>query len=339
MSTKDSESSDGPSWAVYVIAGLAWQGLKSLAAKPQVVSGRRSSAVSAQVAKQMPRAVPKFIPQSQTTQSNENKIDYGFVIPSSDHMRLRDSLGADQRTVNFDWALGEVKNQETEGACTAFAMSSAVEMILKSRFQIEARVDAQRFWSSYKTPTMKGAMDAASKEQAALYATVSSASKLHPFDAGTVLQVRIDPKDFEVISLAEIAFALSEKKPIILSSTISQEVYSKEAKRSGYIYSRRISSTEGHAWLMSGVSRGLKMQGDVWFHMRNSWGANWGRGGNAYLNALHCVENACGFIAIKNISLRELQPTPLMIAASLVEPKSMDSATNANVSSNGEVEK
>lgn len=312
MSEQKSESNDGPSWLVYVIAGFAWQGLKTLAAKPHLVSGRQSTSVTNRLAVQGGKTLPKYLPpaaQDQTA-SAERSGNQQVVIPTSQHTQLRDSLGADQRTVNFDWALGEVKNQETEGACTAFAISSAVEMILKSRYQIDASVDAPRFWASYRQPSLERAIASASRGDGSLYATVKSSSKLHPFAAGTQLRIKIKESDFETLNMSQIAFALSEKKPIILSSAIAQESFSRDARGSGLIYAQRLSTTDGHAWLMSGVSRGLKMKGDVWFHMRNSWGSEWGQGGNAYLNALHCVLNPCGFLSIKNVSLKVVQPNP-----------------------------
>jgi len=305
MSDSKSDSNEGPHWIVYIIAGFLWQGVRTISRKPSVTS--------TQVAHSTTRAAIYGINSTSSGTSavanasgNREVVRPPLNLPTTEHMKLRNSLTADQRTVNIDWALGEVKNQEREGACTAFALSAAVEVLLQSRYQIEARIDAQRFWRSYKVPSITSALKAASSNESELIAEVKAASKLHPYEEGTKLQISIGEKDFSVVPMSKIVFAFAEKKPVVFLSGLFEDTLQYYAS-TGFIPARRGKKGYEHAWLMTGVSRGLKSQGDVWFHMRNSWGAEWGRNGNAYLNALHCTMNSCDFLVINSISISEIR--------------------------------
>jgi len=131
--------------------------------------------------------------------------------------------------------------------------------------------------------------------------------------------VRMKESDFEVLKFSKLAFAISDKNPVILMTSVDSGVSSMKTSQTGYIYASRQSEGSSHAMLMSGVSRGLKKQGDVWFHIRNSWGADWGKNGSTYLDSHHCVINNCDYLGIKRIMVREVEqnsPEGIAYAAS-----------------------
>ena len=315
MSEQKLETNEGNSWLVFLIIGLVGQGARVLSSKSHVVVGEATSAFTSRLALQSSKAIPRLIPAPQNTANFEQTNVFQSEIAPNELLKLRDSLRADQRTVNIDWSLGEPKDQQREGACTAYALAAAVESLLKSRYQIDAQVDAQYFWESYKIPYMTHALKAAVLPNSALFATVKSESKLHPFKAGTILHVRMKESDFEVLKLSKLAFAISDKIPVILLTSVDSGVSSMKTSQTGYIYASRQSKSSSHAMLMSGVSRGLKKQGDIWFHIRNSWGADWGKNGSTYLDSYHCLINNCDYIGIKRILVSEIkQNSPEAIA-------------------------
>lgn len=307
MSEQKLKTNEGSAWLLYLMIGLVGQGVRMLSSKSHLIVGEASSAFPVRLASQSSRAIQRLIPAPQSEAEFEQTGGIRSERTHNELLQLRDSLQADKRTVNIDWTLGEPKDQQREGACTAYAFAAAVESLLKSRYQIDAQVDAQYFWNSYKTPSMTHAMKAASLPNSALFATVKSESKLHPFKAGTILHIRMRESDFQLLTLSNLAFAISDKIPVLLLTSVDSSVSSTKMSQTGYIYASRQSESISHAMLMSGVSRGLKSRGDVWFHIRNSWGADWGRNGSTYLDSDHCVINNCDYLGIKRIMVREVE--------------------------------
>ena len=65
----------------------------------------------------------------------------------------------------------------------------------------------------------------------------------------------------------------------------------------------RAESERGHMVVLSGMNSELGPSNQLWLQVRNSWGRSWGKEGNAYVNAEHCVKNLCTFHVIKNVTI------------------------------------
>jgi len=335
MSKNNSESQDGPGWLVYLVAALVWGGIKNGVTRSKI-STRHLSSVSARVGVTGSNALQRRINASQSQEKSSSPEQPTINQDNKEFQKLRDSLVADRRTLNLDWALGAVKNQKREGACTAFSISAAIEVMLKAQFHIDGQIDALRYWSSYGTPSFEVAMKAASNSNSSLIAKVLSESHLHPYKRGALLRVIIGAGDFEYIQMSQVFSELSNNSPIVFTSRFAERRVGHWATTSGFIDAHSGDANYEHAWVLSGVSRGLKRQGDVWFHLRNSWGLDWGRLGGAYLNALHCSLNQCHFLRIKKISLVEIHPKDSIKSARVVPSASLSTTNDSFAESDAE---
>ncbi|NBX16783.1 MAG: hypothetical protein EBR09_05400 [Proteobacteria bacterium] len=210
-------------------------------------------------------------------------------------------------SIQNDWALGEVKNQKNEGACTAFAISSAVESLLMSRFQIEAKVDVHRFWKHYADPRMQSGLDTAARSKHALVAEVLSASKYHPFAKGASLSLTIPADGAELLHFSEVPAVLKQRFPVVFATVFDDIRFDRIAVSNGFIPAHFAGNSMAHAMVVSGMQTNLKKKDDMWIRLRNSWGSGWGQNGSAWMDARHCLMNGCDFYAIKKISLTEVK--------------------------------
>jgi hypothetical protein len=255
-------------------------------------------------------------PRSSYTPSRVNEHSVGQKnAPASENLaavaykKVHTEVESVGGEVGVTWALGDVKNQLNDGACTAFAVSSALETLLLSRFQIRAKVNEQKFWKSYASPepTLALAFASAAGSDANLVAEVEEPSRFHPYSKGSRLRVQVPTDGVERISMAELTESLSEGFPVLLSTTFDSLRLGASRWRA-FIPARRSSEEIGHATLLSSMHTNLKQQGDLWFQLRNSWGEEWGNKGNAYLDARHCLINSCSYLVIRKIRLFEMNP-------------------------------
>lgn len=215
--------------------------------------------------------------------------------------QLRTKLRSGTETVTVAWALRPAKDQKREGACTAYALSGAIEALLMSRYQIDAAVSADALWNLYRKPDLGEALRVSGSRGSGVTAVVQSNSRHHPFAAGTRLHVSIASDGFERIGLQDLPDVLAERYPVIFLSSHAKDALRRVPRSRPFVFASRGNDASGHAWLLSGVSVGQLTPDSLWLHLRNSWGAGWGRDGNAYLEAGHCALNACSFVAIKSL--------------------------------------
>jgi aminopeptidase C len=223
---------------------------------------------------------------------NENKTKAFQKLPNS------------KKTISIEWALQQVKDQKREGACTAFALSAAVEAYVMAQLRTKIKIDAYQFWMTYRQFNIYRAIDAASGESSRLIARVMEDSPSGKFREGELVSINIQLENVKPLVIHELADSLLAGHPILFTSQFDDNTISKVTSKNIFIPAVVAGEKEiGHVQLLTGISRNLKGKDDLWFHLRNSWGYNWGQGGSAYLNSQHCRLNQCFFLALTKLSM------------------------------------
>ncbi|MEY4063962.1 MAG: Papain family cysteine protease [Pseudomonadota bacterium] len=313
MAEKKQEAESGPSFLVCMAVASVFQYIRT---HPQKVVSRVSSSIHrVQPARlSSPAVVPHVVRGLQRVMSGSKSSEQS---PAAQAAALADASSAREYSsalaevkqagglVGVQWALGAVKNQKREGACTAFAVSSALEALLFSRFQIRARVDEKRFWKSYAKSSLQAALSVSQRESKPIFAEVLEESEFHSFPKGAQLKFEIPADGVEAISLAEVPQALRNHYPVVLATVFKDTLLDGFSQWRRFIPAHRGLRHVAHAVALSGMRYNMFRQGELLLQFRNSWGENWGSGGDGNLDARHCIINHCEMYVIKNISLVE----------------------------------
>lgn len=245
------------------------------------------------------RELLKFVRPEEIERAENERLNYDQNIQT-----MISRMPQAGRNVSIDWALQDVKDQKREGACTAYALSSAVEAFFAIKYQTKISINAQEFWAVYKTPSIDTAINATSGQRSSLFADVKVSSANGAFKKGKKLKIEVGQRGVVDIKMEDVPQYLSDGYPILFVTVHNSRSFEKLSVKNIYIPAVSAKDeTIGHVTVLSGISYGLRSPNDSWFHIRNSWGADWGKNGGALLNTEHCKINQCIFKAIKNVSV------------------------------------
>jgi C1A family cysteine protease len=193
--------------------------------------------------------------------------------------------GVAPETVDLRSSDTPVKDQGSEGLCTAFATVASVEFLIKQAGTVYD-LSERHLWSNYKQYYTTKALSAAQKywitsETIWPYAKAKSVSTIKPLGKITSY--------VEVTTLEEVYAALRAKNAVVLSATTNT---SWSNPQNG-ILSTIGRAQGGHAIKVSGYFDTSKGR---YLIIKNSWGSDYGDKGWVYLPVpSYCNKFFCGF--------------------------------------------
>jgi hypothetical protein len=216
----------------------------------------------------------------------------------------------DLRTAGID---GPIKSQGSVGACTAFSLSTAMDVSARKQGRSDV-ISPLHLWSQYGVPSMGVAGDETENDPIALEST-------WPYDPKKACELSRDPSDscgdaydvrpasgiedpvlqaekkaadaqghYKVAGLeqlsrpfdsAEAAGVIAGGDPIWMSISVNDEAWKSRNLENDAIQDYGSAGDEGHAFVLVGY----RNAGDGrQFLVHNSWGTKWGDGGYAWIN-------------------------------------------------------
>jgi len=225
---------------------------------------------------------------------NGNRLD-GCLFPAaspSEHQVAFAASAEVPRQIDLRSSCTAVEDQGQIGSCTANACVGALEYLYAKRDG--QAPELSRLFVYYNTRRLKGTLHldsgaAVSEAMAAVLAFGACRSELWPYNpallsAEPAPQAYQDGRKHEAIQYARVAGidgaiqALAQGYPVVFGTIIPQRCYDTAAS-TGVIPEttadeRRARPSGGHCMLIVGYDLDRKV-----FHIRNSWGSDWGKGG------------------------------------------------------------
>lgn len=187
-----------------------------------------------------------------------------------------------------------VKNQGSEGTCTAFAVVAAEEF-LANKAGTPINLSERHLWYSYQRYNTVAALEAANRWWITTETIwpYSSPRPLRPVTANGHIA------DYEALTtLTEVNAALRAGLPLVLSVDTNS---SWNNPYKGIINADGGPVVGGHAIAVSGFFTTTK---GTYYILKNSWGRDFGDAGYAYLPARYCANYWCAFHVVKGGEFR-----------------------------------
>lgn len=247
--------------------------------------------------------------------------------------------------VNHRARFGPAENQANVGACTAFATVAGLESALAAR-GLRVDLSEQHLWLRYCQPSQEQALQAARRGiatkmvadmmmysydgdmamgRAAMCQTrgtpdMAAVMALDGTAQFTVTSVdEIEPENgAERASTAQLQRQLANGNDIVIATALNAAEWSSPPNNT--IPESNVAGTSGHAVLLVGYET---RNGQLYFLMRNSWGAAWADAGYAWVSAAflqqHLYRPAFTIQAACESCLRNIPNCPAGQAASAVD--------------------
>jgi C1A family cysteine protease len=198
------------------------------------------------------------------------------------------------------WA-GLARDQGAEGVCTAFSLTSALEISHAARFGYRVPLSVRHLWSFYSVPYFEVAVRGL-KNRIVAVESAWPYENHRPLEGGLKgvnagQGVRASSiENASVVNLTYIAERLKEGYGVALGMQTSPafDMY----KGAGLMDDRVGRSTGQHAVSVVGMIFSKDVPGGGYFKIKNSWGSQWGDNGFGYIPFRYCERFSCGAVTV-----------------------------------------
>jgi len=186
----------------------------------------------------------------------------------------------------------EVK-QQFGGTCTTFGLIGAIENLLCDGTELSAR----DFWNQYQVYQASTAVSVATKGRGLIESTFWPQSATAPLPTWKQSPLYKLANSVQVFTVNEIVAHLAAKKPAYVAMSTPNDMVNCKAVVSP---TSPPVPNSGHALEVMGYK---KQGADVYFIVKNSWGADCGIGGYQSFPASYCEQDGvyCMFWLIKSV--------------------------------------
>jgi C1A family cysteine protease len=214
---------------------------------------------------------------------------------------LGDEIVVDQREI-VDLRVNDtgVRNQGSEGTCTAFATVATMENLIKRFYGKTVDLSERHHWTTYadyqSTTSLKRASSAPIVSEAAWPYRGSKPSSV----SGLGL-AKLDSYATTKLSLQPIVENLRQGKPVVIAVGVLTSLMN--PKQGGIVTGGTLKRGAGHAIALTGAIIDSRVPGGGYFIIKNSWGTNWGDKGYGYVAFDYCQRAWCSAYSIADVSL------------------------------------
>lgn len=194
-----------------------------------------------------------------------------------------------------------IRNQGSEGLCTAFAAIAAVENTAKRSFNVSLDLSERAHWRNYREYVTTSSLLAA-RDNALIPESVWPYQSSRPVsNVQSAKTARL--RNFEELELdhREVIKNLKDGNPVVIAMGVNRSLMNPSA--GGIVRAGRASGGAGHAIAIVGAIVDQRVGGGGYYIIKNSWGSGYGDKGYAYVAFDYCQSTYCYLWKVDDVGL------------------------------------
>jgi C1A family cysteine protease len=232
----------------------------------------------------------------------ENQIrPAGAEIGDADFQLALGDVAADQREV-VDLRANDtgIRNQGSEGTCTAFATVATMENLVARFYAEKVDLSERHHWTTYANYQSTTSLQKAS-QIAIVPESVWPYKGSKPSSTTGLGIAKINSYVTTKLSLQPIVDSLRKGNPVVIAVGVLSSLMS--PRQGGIIQGGSAQSGAGHALAVTGAIIDSSVPGGGYFVIKNSWGPNWGDKGYGYVAFDYCQRTWCSAYSVQDASM------------------------------------
>ncbi|MCX6118564.1 MAG: C1 family peptidase [Proteobacteria bacterium] len=223
----------------------------------------------------------------------------GAELASAD-FQLND-VAADQREI-VDLRPNDtgIRNQGSEGTCTAFATVATLENLVKRFYGETVDISERHHWTTYANYQSTTSLQKASAAPIVSESTWPYQGSRPSSTTGLGI-AKLNSYTTTSLSLTPIVESLRKGQPVVIAVGVLTSMMS--PKQGGIITGGTQKAGAGHALAVTGAIIDASVPGGGYFIVKNSWGSGWGDKGYGYIAFDYCQRTWCSAYSIADASL------------------------------------
>lgn len=193
-----------------------------------------------------------------------------------------------------------IRNQGSEGTCTAFATVASMENLVKRFYGESVDLSERHHWTTYANYQTTTSLQRASAGPIVSEQTWAYNGR-RPSNVSGLGIAKIDSYKTTKLSLAPVIESLRKGEPVVIAVGVLNTLMN--PKQGGIVTGGRLLAGAGHAMAVTGAIIDSKVPGGGYFVVKNSWGKNWGDKGYGYVSFDYCQRAWCSAYSIGSVTL------------------------------------
>jgi len=212
-----------------------------------------------------------------------------------------DDIPADQREV-IDLRANDtgIRNQGSEGTCTAFATVASIENLIKRFYGQSIDISERHHWTTYGDYQTTSSLRVASSAPIVAEATWPYYGRRPSSLSGQGL-AKLNSYTTTQLALEPVVASLRKGQPVVIAVGVLSSMMN--PKQGGIITGGSQQGRSGHALAVTGAIIDSRVPGGGYFILKNSWGTSWGDKGYGYASFDYCQRTWCSAYSVADASL------------------------------------
>lgn len=232
-----------------------------------------------------------LVPEEQIRSADAVEGDLEFRLAETNEREIIDLRSNDTA----------IRNQGSEGTCTAFATVAAMENLVSRFYAEKIDISERHHWTTYADYQVTSSL---SKAKAA--PIVSEASWPYngrkPSGSLTKLGIaKLNASKTTKLSLQPVVDSLRKGNPVVIGVGVLSSMMN--PKQGGIITGGTARRGAGHALAITGAIIDARVPGGGYFILKNSWGRSWGDNGYGYASFDYCQRTWCSAYETSDASM------------------------------------
>ena len=218
-------------------------------------------------------------------------------------MRLVDVVADEREIVDLRVNDTGIRNQGSEGTCTAFATVASMENLIKRFYRKDIDISERHHWTTYANYQTTTSLSKAKSATIVSEASWPYNGRKPSGNLASLGVAKLNAYKTTKLSLQPVVDSLRKGEPVVIAVGVLSSMMN--PKQGGIIQGGYEKRGAGHAIAVTGAIIDARVPGGGYFIIKNSWGKNWGDKGYGYAAFDYCQRTWCSAYNISDASLYE----------------------------------